>query len=257
MEQIHKTPAPLISVVMPAYNAEKYIGAAIRSVQAQTYPNWHLLVIDDCSTDRTAEVAKALADADDRIRLYRNKQNLGAAETRNRGFDLAEGDWVALLDSDDVWHRDKLEKQLAAAQRSGADIIYCSYSLVGPDGQKRSDYIVPERTSYREMLRESAFSCSTTLLSKRIVERHRFCTDHYHEDLVYWLQLLKSGYTAAACLEPLADYRLVEGSRSHGKLRTAKSRWVIYRKVEKLPLREALSAFLSYTVRGLRKYKRL
>ena len=135
METLQNAPAhhgqaatkhPLVSVVMPAYNAEKYIGEAIRSVQSQTYANWILLVIDDCSTDHTADVVRAFVNTDDRIRLFQNTHNLGAAKTRNRGFELAKGEWVALLDSDDVWHSDKLERQLAAALNSGSEIIYCS-----------------------------------------------------------------------------------------------------------------------------------
>lgn len=249
------TSQPLISVVMPAYNAESYIGEAIRSVQSQTYGNWLLFVIDDCSTDHTVEVVKEFEKTDNRIRLFRNAQNLGVAKTRNLGFEMAEGEWVALLDSDDVWYSDKLEKQLAVAQASGSEIVYCSYSLINREGQKISDYIVPEQTSYNEMLKESVFSCSTIFLAKSIVDKNRFSPDYYHEDLVYWLNLLKSGYTASACCEPLASYRIVEGSRSHSKVQTAKHRWVVYRKVEKLPLLKSISVFLSYTVRGLRKYK--
>lgn len=256
-QRSYKKAKPLVSVVMPAYNAEKYIGEAIRSVQSQTYKNWLLLVIDDHSTDRTADVVQTFVDKDDRIRLFRNTQNLGAAKTRNRGLELSEGEWVALLDSDDVWHSDKLEKQLAAALTSGNDIVYCSYSLIDRDGQKISDYIVPKRTSYDDMLKESVFSCSTVLLAKGIVNDDRFSSDFYHEDLVYWLRLLKKGYSAAACREPLADYRIVNGSRSHDKIRSAKNRWAVYRKVEKLSLIRSVSVFLAYTARGLKKYKRL
>ena len=108
-----------------------------------------------------------------------------------------------------------------------------------------------------DMLKESVFSCSTTLLAKNVVDNNRFSADYYHEDLVYWLQLLKKGYSASACCEPLADYRIVEGSRSHSKVQSAKNRWEVYRKVEKLSLLKSLSVFLSYTARGLRKYKRV
>lgn len=215
------------------------------------------MVIDDCSTDHTVDVVQAFINTDDRIRLFRNTRNLGAAKTRNRGLKLSEGEWVALLDSDDIWHSDKLEKQLAVALNSGSEIIYCSYSLISSDGQKISDYIVPAQTSYDDMLKESVFSCSTTLLAKNVVDNNRFSADYYHEDLVYWLQLLKKGYSASACCEPLADYRIVEGSRSHSKIQSAKNRWEVYRKVEKLSLLKSLSVFLSYTVRGLRKYKRV
>ena len=189
---------PLVSVIMPAYNAEKYIEEAIRSVLSQTYTNWKLLILDDGSTDRTAELAERFANADTRIRLLRNPQNMGVARTRNRGFDMANGDWAALLDSDDVWHSDKLEKQLAAAERSGADMIYCSYSMMDADGRRISDFIVPERTSYAAMLEESVLSCSTVLLSRSIYSEYRFSTNYYHEDYALWLRLLRLGFTAFA-----------------------------------------------------------
>lgn len=120
---------PLVSVIMPAYNAEKYIGEAIASVCAQTYENWELLILDDGSADRTAEIAQAYAQRDARIRVLRNPQNMGVARTRNRGFDLAQGEWIALLDSDDRWHVQKLEKQLALAVHSGSRLLYTSYAL--------------------------------------------------------------------------------------------------------------------------------
>lgn len=247
---------PLVSVIMPAYNAEPYLEQAVRSVLDQTYENWELLLLDDCSTDRTAALAADLARLDPRIRLYRSEQNLGVARTRNRGFDLAQGAWAALLDSDDSWRREKLERQLALAERTGADILYCSYALVEEGAGHRSDFLVPERTSYDEMLRQSVLSCSTVLLSREIYTSYRFSPEYYHEDYVFWLRLLKDGHQAAACPEVLADYRLVKGSRSDNKLRAAKNRWKIYRRVEGLPFWRAAGVFASYACHGLVKYKR-
>ena len=146
---------PLVSVIMPAYNAEEYISEAVQSVMAQTYTNWELLILDDCSTDGTADKARCFSDLDPRITLYSNPKNIGVALTRNKGMALAKGSWVALLDSDDIWHKDKLEKQLVAAENTGADIIYCSYSLMDKNGEHLSDFIVPERTSYDDMLRKN------------------------------------------------------------------------------------------------------
>ena len=244
----------LVSVIMPAYNAEKYIAEAIQSVISQTYTNWELFVLDDCSTDSTAEIAESFANADSRIHLIRNPQNMGVARTRNRGFDLANGEWVALLDSDDVWHSDKLEKQLAIAKETGAEIIYCSYSLMNENGKHLSDFIVPNTTSYGDMLKESVLSCSTVLIYREVLNNHRFSTDYYHEDYVFWLELLKSGFTATACCEVLADYRVVKGSRSNNKFYSAINRWKIYRKVEKLPLLKSVKVFTAYAVNGICKY---
>ena len=245
---------PLVSVIMPAYNAEKYISEAIQSVISQTYTNWELFVLDDCSTDGTAEIAEGFANADSRIRLLRNPQNLGVARTRNRGFDLANGEWIALLDSDDVWHSDKLEKQLTVAKEIGAEIIYCSYSLMNESGEHLSDFIVPKTTSYDDMLKESVLSCSTVLMHREVLNNHRFSTDYYHEDYAFWLKLLKSGFTATACCEVLADYRVAKGSRSNNKFYSSVNRWKIYRKVEKLPLLKSVKVFTAYAVNGICKY---
>lgn len=247
----------LISVVIPAYNSERYISDTIKSVIAQTHKNWELFVVDDGSTDRTREIVKALADTDTRITLVCNDKNLGVSKTRNRGFEMACGSYVALLDSDDVWHSDKLEKQLEVANQTGCDIIYCSYAIIDENGQHLSEYIVPKKTTYNDMLKESTISCSTAMLSKRIADTERFSPEHYHEDYAYWLHLLKSGYTATASVEVLADYRVAKGSRSHDKLKSAKNRWHIYRKVEHLPLWRSVSAFCSYAIRGTIKYRRM
>lgn len=248
---------PLVSVIMPAYNAEKYIGAAISSVLSQSYTNWELLVIDDCSDDSTAEIIRDFERADSRIRLLCNEKNMGVAGTRNRGFDIAQGEWVALLDSDDLWHTNKLEEQLRIATGSEADIIYCSYSIIDECSAHISDFIVPERTSYENMLKKSVLSCSTVLMHRSILSQHRFSEEYHHEDYVFWLELLKSGYSAAASRELLADYRIVNGSRSNNKLKSARNRWLIYRELEKLPLHKALSAFIAYAFNGVIKHRRL
>ena len=249
-------PQPLVSVVMPAYNAERYIGEAISSVLSQTYKNWELLILDDCSSDRTGEIAELFEKADPRIHLFRNSQNLGAARTRNRGLDLARGEWIALLDCDDVWHEEKLEKQLVIAGHSGADIIYCSYAMISESGVHLSDFLVPVATDYEAMLRKSVLSCSTVLLRRLALSGHRFSQAYYHEDYVFWLELLKAGYSAVGCPEVLADYRLVRGSRSSDKGNAARNRWVVYRRVEKLPLGKSVAVFAAYARNALQKHGR-
>ena len=248
---------PLVSVIMPAYNAEKYIGEAISSVLSQTYGNWELFVLDDCATDRTAEIAAGFARSDPRIRLLRNPQNMGVAATRNRGAALAGGEWIALLDSDDIWHSDKLEKQLERAWESGADIVYCPYSLVRESGEHVSDFFVPETTAYDAMLKNSVLSCSTVLLHRSILLSHRFTTKHYHEDYIFWLEILKAGYRAVSCRDILADYRIVKGSRSDNKLKSAKNRWLVYREIEKLSLMRSVGVFASYAIHGWLKHRKI
>lgn len=247
----------LVSVIIPAMNAEKFIEATIRSVLAQTYSDFEIIVIDDGSTDATVSIVEALARTDPRIRLHRNGKNCGVGETRNRGFSLAKGKWVALLDSDDVWRPEKLEKQLALAHSSGADIIYCSYALVDErTGEKVKDYILPEKTTYEDTLKVNIITCTTALLSDKIAKNYRFTSEFYHEDFVFWLELLKKGYRAVGCPEVLADYTLRSDSRSFNKRKSAWERWVVYRKSQKMSLFKSAVTFVQYAFYGVRKYKR-
>jgi len=248
---------PLVSVIMPAYNMERFITPAIRSVQQQTMEDWELLVIDDGSQDRTCQIVEELAAQDSRIRFLRNEVNMGVAKTRNRGFDLCRGEYVALLDSDDVWMPRKLESQLQVARDTGADIVYCSYGMTDErDNRVCADFIVPETTDYAHSLVQSVISCSTALLSRGIVDSYRFVPEYYHEDLVLWLQLLLDGYRACGATEVLASYRLLDGTRASNKARTALNRWRVYRNYLKLPVWKCASLLSQYALLGFRKYKR-
>lgn len=248
---------PLVSVIMPAYNAEKYIGEAIASVCAQTYKNWNLLILDDGSADRTVEIAESYAQQDARIQVLCNPQNMGVARTRNRGFDLAQGEWIALLDSDDRWRAQKLEKQLALAVRSGAELLYTSYALFTDAEREMTVYRVPPMTDYRRMLGENVIGCSTVLLHRSLPEQFRFREDVFHEDYALWLAILRGGGSAAGCTEVLADWRISEQSRSFDKRAAAVNRWRIYRDVERLSLPQSACAFFAYALHGVRKHGRI
>ena len=247
---------PLISVIMPAYQAEAYIETAIRSVMAQTYPNWELLVLDDGSRDGTASIVQALASEDARVRYLPNPGNMGVAKTRNRGLDLAQGEYVALLDSDDLWLPEKLSCQLELLQREKADLVCCSYAIIDGQGSPiKRDCLVQPRIAYRQLLKENTIGCSTVLFTRQILQRYRFREDFYHEDYTLWLQLLRDGHTVVGCPEVLAQWRYIANSRSFNKVNGAKKRWQIYRSYLGLPLLPAMYYFACYTLAGLRKYR--
>lgn len=182
---------------------------------------------------------------------------MGVARTRNRGFDLAQGEWIALLDSDDRWRAQKLEKQLALAVRSGSQLLYTSYALFADAERELTIYHVPESTDYRHLLNENVIGCSTVLLHRSVLEHFRFREDVYHEDYALWLAILRGGYTAAGCPEVLTDWRVSEQSRSFDKRAAAKNRWRIYRDVERLSLPRSACAFFSYALHGVRKHGRI
>lgn len=248
---------PLVSVIMPAYNAERFLEDAIRSVMAQSVTDWELLVLDDGSTDATAAIAANLAQQDPRVRFLPNETNMGVAKTRNRGFDLCRGQYVALLDSDDIWLPEKLEKQLALAQNTGADILYCSYGIMDEHGKQQcDDFLVPQKVDFETFLVNSVISCSTAMLSRKVVEKYRFVPSFYHEDLVLWLQLLKDGYSARGVEMVLAQYRVMQGTRASNKLKSALNRWRIYRRYLGLPMCKSMTLLVKYAILGVKKYKK-
>ena len=247
--------APLVSVVMAAYNAQNFVEAAIESVIAQTMTDWELIIVDDGSYDSTYSRAEALAERDERIHLLRNEVNSGVAITRNTAINRAQGKYIAFIDSDDVWHSEKLERQLAKVADTGSQICYCSCSIIDHKGLKLGeDYIVPESVGLEDLLKENYLWCSAVLVETEQVRKFMFNTEYYHEDYVLMLQLLKSGCRACGCCEVLLEWRYLEKSRSFNKLKSAGNRWKIYRGFMELSLLKSAYYFANYTIAGLRKY---
>lgn len=248
---------PIVSVVMPAYNMERYIHQAIASVAAQTMTRWELIIIDDCSTDATRSIIRSWENKDKRIKVFCNEVNSGVSRTRNRGIELSTGDYIAFLDSDDLWQPEKLERQLERLSKEGAQIGYCSYSIIDESGSKvRADYIVPEHVCFEDLLKENSIQCSSMLIQSDLLKEIRFTREFYHEDYVLGLQLLQKGCQAAGCTEVLSNWRYIENSRSFNKWKAAQNRWKIYRDFLHLPLGKSMYVFAHYVFGGLRKYTR-
>ncbi len=248
---------PIVSIIMPAYNSSPFIAESILSVRNQTFSEWELIVIDDGSSDDTCEKVEALAKDDCRISLYKNEKNVGVARTRNRGFDICRGKYVALLDSDDVWAPEKLSKQLDLLENTGAHIVYSSYAIVGLNNENlKKDYKVPEEIDFEGLLKENVIGCSTVMLQSDIVKKHKFEPGFFHEDYTLWLDLLRSGHKAAGCSETLVNWRYVENSRSFNKRKSARNRWRIYRRHLKIPFFKSLYYFSAYAAASIKKYFR-
>ncbi|MBQ6197304.1 MAG: glycosyltransferase family 2 protein [Lachnospiraceae bacterium] len=243
-----------VSVVMPAFNSEEYIEAAVKSVLTQSLTSIELIVVDDCSTDQTYFILEKLAKLDNRIRLYKNKQNLGVAKTRNFGISLAKGKAIALLDSDDIWETEKLSLQFQLFKQ-GNKIVYCSYDFINDEGQTtKKPFIVPESTNYTKMLTSNVISCSTILSDAKLLKDNPFSDQYYHEDYVLWMQLIKIVKHAVGLSTILAHYRLHENSRSSKKANAALQRWKIYREELGLSFLKTTYVFAIYAIKGIIKY---
>lgn len=244
-----------VTVVMPIYNAKRFLEEAIESVVHQTYENWELLLVDDCSKDGSLEIARRYEQEDRRIRVIANEQNQGVAMSRNTGIKEAKGEYIALLDSDDVWVSTKLEKQIALIMEKNATIVYCSYDFIDESGKPiLKPYIVPECTNFEKMLVSSVMSCSTVLIEAEFFKKHLFKKEFYHEDYVLWMEMLKEKIDVVGLSDVYAHYRKVSGSRSDNKINAAKQRWKVFREDLKLPLWKSFIAFVGYAVNGITKY---
>ena len=244
-----------ISIIMPAYNCKNYIRQAVDSVKRQTYPDWELLILNDASSDGTGEAAAKLAKEDDRIRYLENEANLGVAGTRMRGVQMAEGSWIAFLDSDDCWNEDKLEKQMQLIQRvTDAAIVFTGSAFMNEQGEK-SSYIlhVPERVSYKELLKQNIISCSSVLVKKELVLKYGMPDGDLHEDFALWLQILRNGGNAFGIDEPLLIYRVSVGSKSGNKLHAAQMQMRVFRFVG-LKKWKAMYYMMWYTALNVKKY---
>ena len=247
----------LISVIMAAYNSEKTIEQAINSVLNQTYPNFELLVVDDCSKDGTVKVVESLAAKDCRVRLIFNEKNSGVSYTRKHGLKEAKGAWIAILDSDDAWAPEKLEKQIELQRQTNADLLFTGSAFMDSDGRPIDWYLhAPSEVAYRQLLKHNVLSNSSALVRKELYAEYYAVGDGMHEDFAIWLSILKEGKKAYGVDEPLLIYRVAKSSKSGNKIKAARMNWNTYRYIGLNPL----SAFYYecwYIVKGLLKYKNL
>ena len=246
----------LISVVIPACNAEKTIEKAIQSARMQTYPQIEVIIVDDHSRDRTAEIAASYAKKDNRIKVVQNRSDRGVAPARNRGVEEAKGEWIAFLDSDDRWEPSKLEKQSEILQKNPLCHLCYTGSAFENDEGIRSSYIlsVPKQLRYHDLLKQNLISCSSVLVKKEVLIAFPMKSDPMiHEDLAAWLKILKDGSAAVGINEPLLIYRISSGSKSGNKLRAARMQWRTYREVG-IGYLKSIRYFLTYAWRNIKKY---
>lgn len=244
----------LVSIVMPAFNAERYIEEAVLSVIPQSYPNWELLIVDDASTDATADIARRLAAQDHRITLLQNSHSKGVAGARNTAIERAQGEFIAFLDCDDRWLPDKLTEQVAFMRATNCALSATGYDMVDERNQLVNHIHVPSVIAYEELLRGNRIGCLTAMYSQRTLGKIYMPTEFGHEDYLTWLQITRHHGPARGLDKRLAVYRRHRSSLSGSKLRAAAWQWRIYRRALKIPLFHATYLFANYAVRGLQKH---
>ena len=223
----------LVSIIMPAYNAELYIASAIDSILRQSYQNWELLVVNDASSDRTAKIVQEIRDADLRVKLFTNITNMGIADARNVALENAKGKFIAFLDSDDLWQPDKLRLQLAFMKENKASISYSGYRRINEGGKFLGSVVPPGLIIYEDLLKTNHIGNLTGIYDCERLGKEYF-RKFKHEDYIAWLNLIKRAGSAHGIPQELAHYRVYSGSASSNKLKTISWQWRIYRDAEEL-----------------------
>lgn len=245
----------LVSIITPTYNSAEYIAETIESIIRQTYPNWELLITDDCSSDHTVEIIKQHAGKDSRIKWFQLHQNSGAATARNNSIKNAKGRFIAFCDSDDLWLPQKLERQLNFMQEKDAAISYTAIEMIDENGvllkEKRN---VKECIDYKFLLKNTLINTSSALVDKTKTGDFTMPLLRSYQDYALWLQLMRSGTKAFGINQVFVQYRVRKNSLSSGKHKGIKKVYHIQRKLEKINVLPASLNTLFYVLNAVKKY---
>ena len=247
----------LVSVITPCYSSEKFISQTIESVIFQTFKDWEMLIIDDCSTDNSASIIKEYCLKDNRIKYFKTDSSSGSPSLpRNIGIEKAQGQYIAFLDSDDIWLPTKLERQLEYINQSNVAIVFSNYKKMNEKGEiHKQKIIAPETVTYRKLLQSNYLGCLTVMYDTSKVGKMYFKKSG-HEDLILWLSILKKGFIAYNTNTCEALYRVMNNSVSSNKLKVLKWQWRILRQEEGLNLISTCYYFTQYAIKAFIKSRK-
>ena len=244
----------MISIVVPVYNAAPYIENTVQMVLQQTYQDFELILVDDCSTDNSVALLEELLEQrkDVRLRLVKKERNQGAAAARNTGLDMASGRYIAFLDADDVWLPHRLEAGLRFMEEKKAGFVFSAYEFGDEQARGTGKIVhVPEKLTYRKALSRTVVFTTTTLFDTTLVPKELLRMPIVpSEDTATWWQILRNGHVAYGLDQVLAIYRRPAKSLSSNKLVALQRIWNLYRKQEKLGLFSSAFYFCFWALRA-------
>jgi glycosyltransferase involved in cell wall biosynthesis len=250
---------PIISIITPNYNCSKFIAGTIESVLAQTYQNWEMIIVDDCSTDGSYVIALEYAKKEKRIVVYRMEHNSGTALCRNKAIELSKGQYLAFLDSDDLWMPEKLEKQLHFMQENSCDFCFTEYEHIDEDGMSlgiRAKAI--RKLTYQKYKLHNFVGC-LTVIYQQDVNNKIYCDNiRKRNDYALFLRVIKYAKNAMGMPENLAKYRIRKNSISKNKFKLIKYNFIVLHKFEHINLfYSCICVFISIVIKIFFKYKRI
>ncbi len=245
---------PLVSIIVPVYNAGLFLDSTIESVLAQTYTNWELILVNDQSTDGSKLVAEEYLK-DKRIHWVDMKKNSGAATSRNAGIELAKGRYIAFLDADDLWDKNKLTKQIAFMQKNDCAFSFTGYEFATPSGIPNGKKVsVPKTITYKQALKNTTIFTSTVIFDAEKLQKESVKMPAVSsEDTATWWRVLKTIPKVYGLNEALTIYRRYSGSLSANKKTAIRRIWRLYRKVEKINVAKSFYYFSFWAVNAIRR----
>ena len=244
----------LISIITPCYNSSKFINECVNSVLLQSYCNWELLLVDDCSSDNSKELLLNIEKKDERIKVTFLDNNIGAAHARNVAIQKAKGKYIAFLDSDDSWDSMKLEKQISFMVQNDIAFSFTSYQSISENGLDIISVIeAPYKMTYNNYLKNTIIGCLTVIIDREKVGDFEMPSIRSSHDMALWLLIMKRGFVAYGFNENLANYRIVSSSNTSSKWDAAKDVWRVYRNLEKLSFFYSIWCFLNYAFNAVIK----
>ncbi len=242
-----------VSIIVPVYNAENYIEQTIGSVLDQSYENWEMLLVENGSTDKSVEKIKQFADP--RIRLIIMEDNAGAANARNEGMRQATGIYAGYIDADDLWHPDKLKKQIAFMEEKDAAFSFTGYEFGDENAVGTGKIVrVPDTLSYKQALSNTTIFTSTVMFDTRKIAKDKlYMPNVKSEDSALWFRILREGHIAYGLNENLVTYRRPANSLSSNKLEAMRRIWNLYRKQENLNLFYSMYLFVGWAIRAVKR----
>lgn len=244
-----------VSIIVPVYNAEKYIVETMEHVAAQTYEDWELLLVVDGCGDDCARVIREYqkTTGEKRLRLMVNEENMGAARSRNRGLLAARGRYIAYVDADDLWKPEKLERQLQYMREKQAAFVFTGYEFADEEGAGTGRVVhVPSRLTYREALKNTTIFTSTVMFDTQRISREMLeMPEIKSEDTALWWKVLREGHTAWGLDQNLVLYRRPRQSLSSNKLEAVRRIWNLYRRAEGLSVPYSLYNFCFWAWRAV------
>lgn len=248
--------AKFVSIITPTFNSAKFIAETIQSVQNQTYQNWELIIVDDGSSDETISIIQQIQKTEHRINLVIQPKNVGPAITRNIGIELAQGKYLTFLDADDLWFPDFIQNSITTIQQTKVPFVFSSYRRADEAlNFIYSDFIVPQKVTYTDILKTNSISCLTAFLDVEVLGKKFMPIIHKRQDMGLWLQYLKEIPFAHGIQEPKAIYRIRKNSLSRKKSDLIKYQWQFYREVENLSVIQSVYYMVHWMVRGFLKYR--